>query len=168
MARPKERGNVTIEDAELRFRNFAGKGGQFNREGDRNFATLIPHKVAETMARDGWPIKYLQPREEGDTPQPFIKVKLNFAGPRPPQVIMITSRGRTDLSESEVNILDWADIRHADMIISPYDWAVGDKVGVSAYLHKLFVTIEEDELDLKYQDTLDSAQNCIGPDCEIP
>lgn len=167
MALAEKRRTVTIEDAEIRFRNFAGKEGQYNREGDRNFVVFLPPAVAADMEKDGWNIKFLQPREEGDDPQAYVQVSVKFDGPRPPQVVMITSRGRTELTEDEVNILDWADIRNADLILSPYEWVVNDKSGIKAYLHKLFVTIEEDELDLKYQDTVDSAQNCIGPDCEI-
>ncbi len=42
-----------VEDARLIFRNFAGKEGQYNREGDRNFAVILPDDVAEQMEKDG-------------------------------------------------------------------------------------------------------------------
>ena len=141
--------NVIMEDVRIIFRNFAGKEGQYNREGDRNFAVLLDDDVATAMAQDGWNVKWLKAREEGDTEQPYLAVSVNFKG-RPPQVVMITSRGRTHLGEDEVELLDWADIKMVDMIIRPYDWAVNGKTGIKAYLQAIYVTIEEDALQLKY------------------
>lgn len=162
-----QRGTVVLEDVRIVFRNFSGKEGQYNREGDRNFAVLLEDNLADAMARDGWNVKYLKPREEGDSPQPYIQVAVNFRG-RPPRIVIITSRGRTQLSEDEVNILDWAEIRKTDLIIRPYEWAVNGKTGIKAYLQSIFVTIEEDALELKYADVPDSAQNCVGDDCDLP
>jgi hypothetical protein len=143
--------NVVIEDARIIKRNFAGKEGMYNREGDRNFVVLLDDDVAETLAKDGWNIKRLRAREEDDPEQAIMQVSVNFKG-RPPKIIVITSRGRTSLGEDEVEILDWADIRTVDMIVNPYEWAVNGKTGVKAYLQSIFVTIEEDFLERKYAD----------------
>ena len=150
--------NVTIEDARIIFRNFAGKEGMYNREGDRNFAVLLDDEPAKAMEEDGWNIKYLKPREddEDQTPQAYLQVSVNFKG-RPPNVTMISSRGRTTLHEDEVEMLDWVDIRQVDLIVRPYHWVVNENSGVKAYLKSIFVTIEEDELDLKYADLEDAA-----------
>lgn len=145
---------VLFEGARIIFRNFAGKEGRYNREGDRNFCVLLTDDVAEAMAKDGWNIKTLKPREEGDAPQPYLQVSVNFRG-RPPRIVMITSRGRTDLDEDMVELLDWADIENVDFIVNPYHWAVNDEEGVKAYLKSMFVTIREDELELKYADIED-------------
>lgn len=160
MASSKEVGRVVIEDAPIRFRNFSGKEGQFNRAGDRNFSVLLDQDTAKEMVEDGWNVKQLKPREEGDLPQDYISVKVNFgAGRRPPRIVLITSRGKTTLGEDDVNILDWADISKVDLIIRPYQWEVSGKTGIAAYLYSIFATINEDELDLKYADVPDSAQN---------
>lgn len=145
---------VVMENVRIIFRNFAGREGMYNREGDRNFCVLLDEQTADEMANDGWNIKMLAAREEDEEDQPYLQVSVNFKG-RPPRVVMITSRGRTTLHEDEVEILDWADIRTVDMIIRPYEWAVNGKTGIKAYLQSIFVTIDEDELELKYADVED-------------
>jgi hypothetical protein len=143
--------NVVMEDMRIVFRNFAGKEGMYNREGDRNFSVLLDDQVATAMAKDGWNVKWLKAREEGEAEQAYLQVSVNFKG-RPPKVVMITSRGRTNLGEDDIELLDWADIRETDLIVRPYDWSVNGKSGIKAYLQSIFVTIEEDALELKYGD----------------
>jgi hypothetical protein len=143
--------NVVMENVRIIFRNFKGAEGQYNREGDRNFAVLLDDDVAEAMAKDGWNVKWLKAREEGDSEQAYLAVSVNFKG-RPPRAVMITSRGRTALHEDEIELLDWADIRTVDLIVRPYEWVVNGKTGIKAYLQSIFVTIEEDVLELKYAD----------------
>jgi hypothetical protein len=138
-----------IEDAQVIFRNFSGKEGQYNREGDRNFCVILDDKTAKQMIKDGWNIKYLSARDEGEIDTPYIQVAVNFSN-RPPRVVMITSTARTHLGEDAVEILDWADIKTADLIARGYEWTVNGKSGVKAYLQSLFVTIEEDALERKY------------------
>ena len=142
---------VTMEGVRIVFRNFAGKEGQYNREGDRNFAVLLDEPVAQAMAKDGWNVKWLKAREDGDAEQAYLGVSVNYKG-RPPKIVMLTSRGRTNLSEDEVELLDWADISNVDIIIRPYEWVVNGKGGIKAYLQSAFITIEEDALELKYAD----------------
>lgn len=147
--RKKKDETVLLEDYTLIFKNFEGKEGQYNRKGDRNFAVLLDVDTANRLDRDGWNVKALKAREEGDPEQPYLPVSVNFSG-RPPHIVMITSRGRTELDEAKVEMLDWADIETVDLIINPYNWEVNGKSGKKAYLKSMFVTIREDALDLKY------------------
>jgi hypothetical protein len=55
--------NVLMEGVRIIFRNFSGKEGKYNREGDRNFAVLLDDKTAHAMAEDNWNVKWLKPRE---------------------------------------------------------------------------------------------------------
>lgn len=149
---PRDKDNtVVMEGVRIVFRNFAGKEGQYNREGDRNFAILLDETVANAMAEDGWNVKWMRPREEepDETPQAFLPVSVNFKG-RPPRIVQITSRGRVNLDEGDVEVLDWVDIQNVDLIVRPYEWSVNGKTGIKAYLQSLYVTIEEDALELKY------------------
>jgi hypothetical protein len=138
-----------VEDARIIFRNFSGKEGQYNREGDRNFAVVLDPDTAAAMLADGWNVRQLDPREEGDDPTPYVSVSVNFNN-RPPRVVLLTSTTRTQLDEASVEILDWADIKNVDLIARGYEWSVNGKSGVKAYLQSLFVTIEEDALERKY------------------
>src|SRR3954453_11026771 len=103
---------VVMEGMRIIFRNFAGKEGQYNREGDRNFGVILPNDVAEAMLADGWNVKYLKPREEDEDQEetPWLSVSVNFDKGRPPTILMITSRGKTKLDEDTVDQLDWVDI----------------------------------------------------------
>jgi hypothetical protein len=150
---PQQDNTVLMEGVRIIFRNFAGKEGQYNREGDRNFAVLLDENVATAMAEDNWNVKWLRPRseEEGEEPQAYLPVSVNFKG-RPPRIVLITSRGRTTLDEDSIEMLDWADILNVDLIVRPYEWTVNGKTGIKAYLQSIYVTIEEDALELKYSE----------------
>ena len=150
--------NAVFENVQIVFRNFSGKEGKYNREGDRNFALLLDQEVAANMYEDGWNVKELKPRDEDESPQPYIQVAVNFRG-RPPKIVLVTSKGKTTIDESMVDILDWAEIDSVDLILNPYEWEVNGKSGIKAYLKSMYVTLHEDELDLKYADVPDTGQN---------
>jgi hypothetical protein len=146
---------VLMEGVRIVFRNFTGKEGQYNREGDRNFAVLLDDPIAiQQMSEDGWNVKWLKPREddEDEKEQAYLPVSVKFDKGRPPRVVMITSRGRTNLGEDLIDQLDWVDIVNVDLIVRPYEWTVSGKSGIKAYLQSLYVTIEEDALERKYAD----------------
>lgn len=142
---------VLMEGVRIVFRNFEGKETQYNRKGDRNFAVLLDDSVANAMAEDGWNVKWLKPRDDDEegAPQAFLDVSVSFKG-RPPRIVMVTSRGRTNLGENLVDTLDWVDIKNVDLIVRPYEWSVNGKSGIKAYLQSLYITIVEDALELKY------------------
>lgn len=147
-----KRNTLMIEDAQIIFRNFSGAKGQFNAEGDRNFCVILDPDVAAQLKEDGWNVKYLKPREEGDKEQPILRVKVNYKGV-PPKIVLITSSGKSVIGEDEVGLLDSAEIKTVDLTISPYEWTIeGRGSGISAYLKTMYATIEEDEFEKKYMD----------------
>lgn len=149
--------NLTFEDAKIIFRNFEGKADKFNPPGKRTFSVLLSNEDAEILTRNGFNVKWLPGRDEGDPDQAFMKVNVSYAV-RAPKIVLISeaAKSKTFLDEDSVHILDWADIKSVDFIVTPYDWEVGGNSGTAAYLKKMFVTLEEDELELKYATLPDS------------
>lgn len=148
--------NLIFEDATIMFRNFTGKEQTFNSAGDRNFCLFLEPEKAESMKIEGWNVKQLRPREEGDEPQAYVQVAVSYGKGRPPRIVLITSRGRVDLGGDEVALLDFADIKKVDVILNPYEWDVNGNKGVKAYLKTAFITLNEDELEMKYADLEDA------------
>lgn len=138
-----------VDDAQIIFRNFSGREDKYNREGDRNFSVILDEEAALQMLADGWNVKYLAAREEGDADTPYIQVAVGYKN-RPPRVVLISSAGRTNLDEDSVATLDWVSILKADLIARAYQWEVNGKGGIKAYLQTMFVTIDEDELERRY------------------
>ena len=135
---------LQIDDARIIYRNFAGRGDKYNREGDRNFAVLIPdEEIADELTRRGWNVKVKPPREEGDTPFMYLPVKVKF-NDRGPSVYLRTGRVQNRLEEADIGRLDRIDIIGVDLDIRPYDWEVNGKTGRTAYLQSICVTQDVD------------------------
>lgn len=152
---------IAIEDAQIKFPNFAGKEGRFNPAGRRNFCVCLDPEIVDDLIKDGWNVRWLEPRNEGDERVPYIQVAVRFDN-RPPKIIMISSNGKTAITEESVNILDFADLKSVDLIINGSSWSVNGKTGKKAYLKSMYVTIQEDEFEHKYFNAPDSAESAIG------
>lgn len=135
---------LQIDNARLIYRNFAGAGSKFNREGDRNFAIIIEdQETANKLAELGWNVKIKPPRDADDEPFMFLPVKVKF-NDRGPNVYLISGNNRVTLDEESVDCLDDVDILNVDLDIRPYDWEVNGKSGRTAYLQSICVTQEVD------------------------
>lgn len=152
--------NLVVENARIGFRNFSGKEGKFNPAGRRNFCLFLEKEMGEQLEKDGWNIRWLEPRDENEDRQSYLQVAVSFDN-IPPKIVLVSSHGKTQLDESSVNLLDWAEITNVDLIIRPYNWTVNGKEGVKAYVKSMYVTIAEDNFENKYLDVPDSAINTM-------
>ena len=151
---------LCIDNAHILFKNFEGRAGDYNAAGERNFCVLIDADIAPLLKMDGWNVKHLKPIDEGDPEQAYIKVKVKY-GKQPPEIYLVTDRGKNLLTEKNVTQLDLlSDIDNVDLIITPWVW--NDNGDKSAYLRKMWVTIHEDELEKKYYDVPDSVLGTVG------
>ena len=147
---------LQIDDARIIFRNFRGEGGRFNKEGDRNFAVVIPNQeMAESLLNDtnqygaGWNVKIKAPREEGDDPFIYLPVKVKFNN-RGPVIYLESGSNRIRLTEDTVSMLDEIDILNVDIDIRPYDDEINGKPFRSAYLQSMLVRQEIDRFAARF------------------
>ena len=146
------RGILQIDDARIIYRNFSGAPSKFNREGDRNFAVIIPDQdMADALIKENWNVKIKPPREDGDDPFMYlpVKVKINDRGPA---VYLVSGKARNNLNEETVGMLDDIDILSVDLDIRPFDWDVNGKQGRTAYLQAIHVTQRIDRFAERYAD----------------
>lgn len=144
------RGILQMDEARIIFRNFSGLASKFNREGDRNFAVIIPtREMCNALLDEGWNVKIRPARDEGEEEFMYlpVKVKFNDKGPR---VFLKAGNSITELDEETVGILDDIDIANIDMDIRPYRWTVNNKEGVTAYLQSMEVTQEFDRIGSRH------------------
>lgn len=147
---------LQIDDARICFRNFRGEGGKFNKEGDRNFALIIPdEEMAEALQNDsnqygaGWNVKIKPPREDGDEPFMYLSVKVKF-NDRGPNIYLESGRNRVRLDEESVSMLDEIDILSVDLDIRPYDDEINGRPFRAAYLQSMVVKQNLDRFEARF------------------
>lgn len=168
--------DLTFEGAKIVFRNFAGVGNQFNREGARNFSIVIPSlEAAMALYEAGWnvgvkaqkqedkdaikaasgfkeKVQILSDRGALDEALFHLKTTVNFNSKKPAEIFLVTEVGRKPLKldENTVAQLDLADIVSCDIIVSPYAWTSPRGSGITAYLKTMYVLIRQDPFAAKY------------------
>lgn len=144
------KGILQIDDARIIYRNFEGRGDKYNREGDRNFAVVIPDEdICEDLKREGWNVKVKPPRDDQDTPFMYLPVKIKF-NDRGPACYLVSGSRSNRLDEESVGIIDDVDILSVNLDIRPYDWDVNGKSGRTAYLQSIEVIQKVDRFAAKY------------------
>jgi len=140
---------LNLEGVHIGFRNFAGKETAYNQAGSRNFVVFLEEDQADELAKDGWNVKYPKPEKAAEGKRPYLPVQIGFNA-YPPKIYIISNGEHTQLDESSLSMLDWADISNCDLVIRPYNWEVNGKSGTKAYVKAMYVTLDTDEFADKY------------------
>lgn len=148
-----------IDDAPVMFKWFSGKETPMNRKGDRNFGLVLTQQQADELVAAGYNVKAYRPKVDGEPdmsvePQLYLKCKINFNSNKPPRVVLVTCIDdvckRTPLNEDNIMLLDGADIEKVDCKFGPYDREESNTR--TAYVDQLFVKVNLDKYDVKYND----------------
>lgn len=144
------RGILQIDNARITFKNFKGEGGPYNREGDRNFAVIIPDQdVVDALRQEGWNVKIKPPREEGEDSFMYLPVKVKFNA-NGPHVYIRSGRAVNKIEEDEIGVVDDLSISYVNLDIRPYDWDINGKTGRTAYLQSMEIIQNIDRFAARY------------------
>ena len=134
------RGTLEIDNARIIFRNLEGRGGLYNREGDRSFALVVPDEEArDALIEQGYNVKTKAPRDEDEEPLMYLTIKVKPNG-RGPHIYLVSGRNKRELPEESWGLIDQISIANVSLDIHAYDWDVNGKSGRSAYLAAMEVT----------------------------
>lgn len=145
--------HLEIDDARITYRNFEGRGTDYNKEGDRNFALIIPDpELAEELREEGWNIKIKEPRTPDEEPFMFLPVKVGF-NEYGPNIYLTSGNNQRELGPDTVSVLDRARLIRVDLDIRPYDWSrPGGASGRSAWLKGLHAEQELNRFARRYDE----------------
>lgn len=139
---------ITLKDAKISNRNFAGRPGRYNAEGVRSYCVVIEDKaLAEKLKADGWNVKWSENREHF-----YMPVAVNF-DPYPPRIVLRMNHKDIEITPKNCGILDDVIITKTNMVIRPYNWVNDNgESRVKAYCRDLLIVakpdiFEDDELE---------------------
>ena len=156
--------NIVVQDAQIIFRNFRGIDRGYNPKHEKSFSLLVnPERFdIDAMRDDGWNLKQLKPREgyEDEPVNYHLPVTVRWDN-FPPIIYLVTRVGegedgapkyrRTKLDEETSFMIDTAEIASVKVEIGhgkTYDF--GGKVGIKAYLKKMYIELVEDRFEDEY------------------
>lgn len=112
-----------ILDENVRSRNFKGAeqhdrntGRIVNGQGRRNFLLFLADEVADELASYGCEIKFTHPRDDNDTPRPYMQLNVSY-NLKPVEVHVISNNVDTQLDESHVGMLDDVDFSNLGLVL---------------------------------------------------
>lgn len=154
--------NLKIENASIIYKNFSGTRDEYH-PGRRTFHVILDEDEATALEADGWNVRHKPSKADPSVMFHTLPVEARFDN-YPPKIVMIgeSSKKVTFLDETTVGQLDSAAIKTIDLMLSPSKWTAAGRTGIKAYLKTAYVTIEEDDLDLKYAALLEDAMSRAG------
>lgn len=147
---------LVLRDVRMIYKNFSGRPGDYNAEGQRNFSVELTDAQAKVIRDLGWNPKVIKRTAEEDEPTWHLKVNVSYPsasrpGGRPPRIFFITksTNSRNPIDEEFVHMLDRGQFDRVDVTLNPYNHKMNGG-GVTAYLRTLYATLHEDPLDAEY------------------
>lgn len=165
--RTGQRETVLIRDARIIYRNFTGKPGPYNEEGDRSFSVMLDENLAEQLGAQGLNVKPIRKRDEDEAQLYHLPVAVSYKI-RPPRVYTVTGDGerlplrKQAMPEDIVHMLDMLDLGDCHMMLAVSNYDVRGSKGKKCYLQSFFGHVVMDELEQEYA----SVEDMITGDTE--
>lgn len=143
---------LVLRDIRMIYKNFAGRPGDYNAEGQRNFSVELTDAQAKVIRELGWNPKIIKRTAEEPEPTWHLKVNVSYReGTRPPRIFFITksTNSRNPIDEEFVHHIDRGQFDRVDVTLNPYNHKMNGG-GVTAYLRTAYLTLHEDPLDAEY------------------
>lgn len=134
------RKQLVIDDAVLRFHNFAGEKTEYNDRGNRNIDVILPDaEMAAAMGQEGWNVKIRKPRDPEEEPYYTLNVKINMDSKWPPKIVQVNRNQKIQYDAEMVDGLDSVHMIDIGMVINGSEWE-NERFGkgVKAYLDQLY------------------------------
>lgn len=164
MARIPER--VNIKDTQFIFRtNFRGMKTDYNANGNKEFNIVLPEDLGLEMEKDGWNVKHLLPKEEGDSEILHLPVRVNFNSAYPPRVWLINADTgkRVMLDDETIGQLDFLsreEIRKVNISLNPRQWENHQGLTrIKAYCNSMQVYFLPDPFEAEYEEQFGSSED---------
>lgn len=145
---------LKIDNADIGFKNFEGREGPYNKNGDRNFVVFLNENTASELDKEGWNIKWPKPNDQIDPSEdernPYLQISVS-TDKYPAEVYLVNNNVPIRMSGQEVDMLDWSELEHVDLYIRPYEWTMNGKSGIKAYLEVGYFTIVANPFRDKYE-----------------
>jgi hypothetical protein len=166
--RQQQRETIVIRDAQVTYRNFAGKPGPYNEEGERSFSVVLDEALGQLFIDRGLNVKPMRKRDEDEEQMYTLPVAVSYRH-RPPRVYMVTGDGdtlplrKTLMSEDVLHMMDGLELGFCQMVIVISNYEVRGTKGKKAYLQSFFGHVIMDELEQEYA----TVEDMIGDDTEV-
>lgn len=164
-----ERGKeqLVIDNAKLKFHNFAGAQTEFNVKGNRNIDVILPDSnMAVEMSRKGWNVKIRQPRGNEEEPYYTLNIKINMDSKWPPKIFQVNRKRQIQYDAEMLNGLDDMNITDIGLVINGSAWE-NERFGkgIKAYLDQMYFRLAPNVFGSKYDVDVD---NSADADEDVP
>lgn len=161
--RQQQRETITFRKTQIIYRNFTGKPGPYNEEGERSFSILLDEDLAQELLSRGMNVKPIKKRDEDEEQMYHLPVTVSYRR-RPPRIYMVTGDGdtiplrKTLLPEDLIHMMDGLELSESQMVIAISNYEIRGTKGKKAYLQSFFGHVLMDELEQEYATVEDMIQ----------